>query len=112
VEEKEKILKYTKIEEEHALESLTQWEMELKILEDWLDSLEPEGGCQKISISEEMCQHELQLKEAGMKPEEELVEDDLLEEIVEQQFNKDPAELESTAEWPVNVIGDEISMGD
>jgi hypothetical protein len=33
------------------------------------------------------------------------------EEIVEKQLGKDPAELESTTEWPVNVIGDEGSMG-
>jgi hypothetical protein len=41
MEEKEKILKSTPaVKEEKPVESLTQWEMELKMLEDWLDSLE------------------------------------------------------------------------
>jgi hypothetical protein len=30
--------------EEHPVDLLTQWELELKALEDCLDNLEPEGG--------------------------------------------------------------------
>jgi hypothetical protein len=36
----------------------------------------------------------------------------LSEEIVENKFSKEPVELESAAEWPVSVTGDEGSMGD
>jgi hypothetical protein len=32
---------------------LTQWEMELNMLEDWLDSQEPEGGSQELAKPEE-----------------------------------------------------------
>jgi hypothetical protein len=38
MEEEEQILKSVPTEEEHPVELLTQWEMELKALEDWLDS--------------------------------------------------------------------------
>jgi hypothetical protein len=41
------------MEEEHPIESLTQWEMELKMMEDWLSSLEPEGGYHDIAMPEE-----------------------------------------------------------
>jgi hypothetical protein len=34
--------------EENSDEFLTQWEKELKMLEDWLDNPKPEDGCQKI----------------------------------------------------------------
>jgi hypothetical protein len=69
MEEKEQILKSSPIEEEeHPVEFLTQWEMELKMLEDWLDNPEPEDGFQEIAKPEEMCQHEEQLEEAGMEP--------------------------------------------
>jgi hypothetical protein len=34
-------------EEEHTVEMLTQWEIELRMLEDWLDNLEPTDDCQK-----------------------------------------------------------------
>jgi hypothetical protein len=34
-------------EEEHTVEMLTQWEIELRMLEDWLDNPEPADGCQK-----------------------------------------------------------------
>jgi hypothetical protein len=40
MEEKEQILKSFPIEYEHLVDSLTQWEMDLKVLEDWLDSPE------------------------------------------------------------------------
>jgi hypothetical protein len=69
--------------------------MELKRLEDWLSSLEPEGGCHDIDMQEETYQHELQLEEAGMGPVEELTGVSLSEEVVEQQFMDETAELES-----------------
>jgi hypothetical protein len=48
-----------------------------------------------------------------MEPvQEKLAEDSLLEEIVEQQLSDGSAELESTTEWPVSTVGDEVSMGD
>jgi hypothetical protein len=45
MEEEKKILKSIPTEEEHPVVSLTQWEMELNMLEDWLDSLEPKYDC-------------------------------------------------------------------
>jgi hypothetical protein len=72
MEEEEKILKSIPIEGEHPVGFLTQWEIELKALEDWLDSPEPECGCHKIAMLEETHQHKLQLEEAGMEPVEEM----------------------------------------
>jgi hypothetical protein len=43
---------------------------------------------------------------------EKLEEVSLSEEIVEQYLSKETVELESAAEWPVNIIGHEGSMGD
>jgi hypothetical protein len=49
IEEKEKILKSSLEEErEHSNYMLTPWEMELKLLEDWLDNPEAEDGYQEI----------------------------------------------------------------
>jgi hypothetical protein len=45
--EKEKILMSAPTEEEHTVEMLTPWEIELIMLEDWLNNPEPEDGCQK-----------------------------------------------------------------
>ena len=73
IEEKEEILKCSLAEiDEHTVEFLTHWEMELKMLEDWLDNPEPEGGCHEIAMLGKTCQHELQLEEAGMEPAKEL----------------------------------------
>jgi hypothetical protein len=48
-EEKEKTSESSPIEEyEHIVKILTQWEEELDMLEDWLNNLEPEGGCKEI----------------------------------------------------------------
>jgi hypothetical protein len=46
---KEKISKSSQgeEEEEHIVEILTQWEMELRMLEDWLDNPESKDGCQE-----------------------------------------------------------------
>jgi hypothetical protein len=45
---KEKISKAAQGEEgEHTVEILTQWEIELRMLEDWLDNPEPTDDCQK-----------------------------------------------------------------
>jgi hypothetical protein len=109
--EEEQILKFVPMEEEHPIESLTQWEMELKMLEDWLSSLEPEGGYNEISIPEDTFQHELQLEEFGMGLDEELMGVSLSEGVAKKQFSNETAELESTAEWPVSVTRDERSMG-
>jgi hypothetical protein len=50
LEEEEQILKSIPIGGENPFELLTQWEKELKELEDWLNNLEPEGGCQEIAM--------------------------------------------------------------
>ena len=57
MEEEEKILRYVPIEE-RSVELLTQGELELKALEDWLGSSKPEGVCHKIAMLEETHQHE------------------------------------------------------
>jgi hypothetical protein len=56
-------------------------------------------------MPEETYQHELQLEEVGIKPmQEELIGVSLSEEVVEQQFSGETAELESVTEWPVSVM--------
>jgi len=71
-------------EEEHPVELLTQCEMELKVLEDWLDNIELEGGYHEIVMPKETYHHELQLEKDGMEPAEELIGVDLLEEVAKQ----------------------------
>jgi hypothetical protein len=112
MEEEEQILKFVPTEEENPVELLTQWEMDLKELEDSLDSPELEGGCHEIAMLEETYQHELQLGEARMGPVEELTGVSMSEEVVEQQFSGETVELESAAEWPIRVTRDESCMGD
>jgi hypothetical protein len=112
MEEEEQILKFVPTEGEHPIELLTQWEMKLKALEDWLDILEPEGGFQEISMLEETYQHELQLEEAGIKPVGELIRVSLFEEIAEQQFSGETMKLEFATVWPVDITRDESGMGD
>jgi hypothetical protein len=86
-EEKEKTLKSSQErreeEEEHSDKMLTQWEKELKMLEDWLRNPETEEDCQKDAVmkSGEEFHPEEQLDEVGLLPaqgddrrEEELVE--------------------------------------
>jgi hypothetical protein len=56
------------IEEENPIVLLIQWEMDLTMLEDWLDNRKPKYGCQGIAKPEETCQHREQLEEDGMQP--------------------------------------------
>jgi hypothetical protein len=106
MDEKEKILKFVSTEDEHPVESLTQWEMELKMMEDWLSSLKPGGGCHEIVMPEETCQHELRLEEDRMGPTKELSRVSLSEEVAEEKFSGKTAELEFATEWSINVIRD------
>jgi hypothetical protein len=55
MEEEEQTLKSTQTKEEYPVEFLKQWEMKLKMLEDWLDNPELEDGCQGITKTEETC---------------------------------------------------------
>jgi hypothetical protein len=50
MKEDEQMLKSIPTEEECPVELLTQWELELKELEDWFYSLELEGGFHKIAM--------------------------------------------------------------
>jgi hypothetical protein len=60
MEEKEQILKSSPTgKEEDTVEMLTQWEMELKELEDCLNSSKPEGGFHEIAMLEETEKNEL-----------------------------------------------------
>jgi hypothetical protein len=100
MKEEEQILRSVPIEGEHPVELLTQWELELKALEDWLDSPEPEGGFHKIAMPEETHQHEEQLVEAGMGPAEELTGDNLSGEEAEQS-----SVMRSLQEWKLQQSG-------
>jgi hypothetical protein len=55
MEEEEQTLKSTQTKEEYPVEFIKQWEMKLKMLEDWLDNPELEDGCQGIAKTEETC---------------------------------------------------------
>jgi hypothetical protein len=114
MEEEEQILKSVPTEGECPVGLLTQWEMELKALEDWLDSPEPEGGFHKIAMPEETHQHELQLEEAGMEPVEELTGVNLSEVIAEQKpSDEKSAGVEAAAEWKAKATRDEEdNLGD
>jgi len=105
-------LKSALVEGEHPTEFLTQWEMDLKMLEDWLDNPKLEGGYQEISMPGETCQHELQLEEDGIEPTEELTVVSISKEIAEKKLSDEIAESEFAAKWPVNVTRDERNMGD
>jgi hypothetical protein len=112
MEEKEKILKSSPTKEEHLVELLTQWEMELNMLEDCLDCTKPKGVFQEITMLGRTCQHALQLEEYRMELDKELMGVSLSEEIVEKKFSKESKELKSAVKWPVNIIVDKGSMGD
>jgi hypothetical protein len=56
VKEEEQILRSVPIEE-HPVELLTKWEFDLRELEDWLDSLQPEGEFHKIAMLGETHKH-------------------------------------------------------
>jgi hypothetical protein len=107
VMEEEKILKYVLIEGEHPVGLLTQRELELKVLEDWLDHLKPEGGYHKIAMPEETHQHKLQLEEAGMGPVEELTGVNLSEGEVEKKPSDEKSiGVEVAAVWKTKAIRD------
>jgi hypothetical protein len=73
---------------ECPIELLTQWELDLRELEDWLDSPGLEGGFQEIAMPEETHQHEEKLVEDGMEPVEEMIGINPSREVVsEQQFS-------------------------
>jgi hypothetical protein len=50
MEETKHILMSIPIEGEHLVELFTQWELDLKALEDWLENPELEGGCREIAM--------------------------------------------------------------
>jgi hypothetical protein len=81
--EKEHISMSDPTEGERLVDLLTQWELESRELEDWLDSPRLEGGCQEIAMLEETHQHEEQLVGDGTKPVEGLAGINLLEELDE-----------------------------
>jgi hypothetical protein len=105
----EHILMSVPTEGECPVELLTQWELELRELEDWLDSPEPEGGCQEIAMPEETHQHKEQLVEVGMEPAEELTGVNLSGEVVAER-NSSVIEVyrsEDATEWQVKTMRDE-----
>jgi hypothetical protein len=71
MEEKEQMMMYVPTEGENPVQLLTQWELELRALEDWLDNPELEGGFQKIAMPKEIHRHEFQLVEYGTELAEE-----------------------------------------
>jgi hypothetical protein len=62
-------------------------------------------------MPEETHQHELQLEEVGIEPDKEMTGVNLSEEVVEQQFSGEIAELEYATEWLVTVTKYESNMG-
>jgi hypothetical protein len=115
-------------EEEQADVVLTPWEMELEMLEDWLNNPEQaeehfEESLKDFSQGDELVktavpryaaddeekfQVEEQLDEAGIQPAGELVEEE-----AEQQFSKETAEMKSAAEWTLSSTEDKgDGMGD
>jgi hypothetical protein len=88
--------------------------LELKALEDWLDSLEPEGSFQEISIPEETCQLEGPLGEYGKDPVEGMKRVNLSEgEDGKKLSEKKTTEVEDETEWKVNAMRDERdTLGD
>jgi hypothetical protein len=113
-EEKEKTLMSSPIEkEDHTVELLTQWEMYLKLLEDWLDNPELEKYFQDAVMERVVeCQHEEQLEEVGDVSAEELTGFELSEEMAQQKSSKEVAEYESEGKWQASARGDEDNMGD
>jgi hypothetical protein len=85
MEKMEQILMSIPTEEECPVELFTQWELELKALEDWLGNPEPEGGCRGIAMPEEIHQHKSQLEEAGMGTTEGLAGEKMSGEVVAEQ---------------------------
>jgi hypothetical protein len=77
VEKKEVVaLKLTAEEEveEQVDRFLTPWEMELEILEDWLNNLEPAGDCHEQILAEEHSVESLKFFSQGAKREMKTVE--------------------------------------
>jgi hypothetical protein len=84
-------------EEEHTVKMLTPWEMELEMLEDWLNHPEPVDDCHEETVMQMMTaalrsaakgesefQSEEQLEEVGAEPVGELAEAKLSEKEAEQ----------------------------
>jgi hypothetical protein len=115
-------------EEEQADVVLTPWEMELEMLEDWLNNPEQAEEHSEESLKdfsqgdelvktavpryaaddEEKFQVEEQLDEAGIQPAGELAEEE-----AEQQFSKETAEMKSAVEWTLSSTEDKgDGMGD
>jgi hypothetical protein len=107
LKEEEKILISVPVEE-RPVELLTQWEMKLKALEDWLDSPEPGGGCHKIAMLEETHQHEEHLVDgAGTKLAEEMTGVSLSEVIAKQKPNdEETVGVEAAVKWQVKATRD------
>jgi hypothetical protein len=103
---------YVPTEGEHLVELFTQWELELKALEDWLFNQELGGGCQGIAMSKEIHLHKSQLVEVGMGTIEGLAGENLLGEVVdEKQFSdKEPTGVETTTEWQDKTIKEEYVL--
>jgi hypothetical protein len=109
----EQILMSVPTEGECPVELLTQWELELKALEDWLVNPEPEGGCQGIAMPEEIHQHKSQLGEVGIGTIEGLAGENLSGEVVvEKQFSdEEPTGVETTTEWKAKATKEEDVLG-
>jgi hypothetical protein len=113
MEETKQILMSVPTEGEHPVELFTQWELELKALEDWLGNPEPEGGYQEIAMPEEIHQHESQLEEDGMGTTEGLAGENLSGEVVaEKKFSdEEPAGVKTATEWQAKATKEEYVLG-
>jgi hypothetical protein len=97
---------------------LTQWEKELRMLEDWLchPDIEDDFPKETFMQSKEKFHPKEQLEIVGVAPAqeeaEELAEANLSREMVEQKLSEEAAEFEPAVEWKASAIEGEISMGD
>jgi hypothetical protein len=112
MEETKNILMFAPTKGECPIELFTQWELELKALEDWLGNPEPKGGCQEIPMLEEIEQHKSPLEEAGMGTFEGLAGENLSKEVVgEKKFSdEEPAGVKTTEVWQAKAAKEEYIL--
>jgi hypothetical protein len=114
IEEEEQILKFVPMEGKPPIGLPTQWELDLKEMEDWLHSSEPEGVLHKIVMLEKIHHHELQLEEVRMELAEELSVVNMLEVIAKKNpSDEKSAGVKDTTVWKTKAIRDEeYNLGD
>jgi hypothetical protein len=85
----------------------------VKALEDWLDNIEPEGGCREIAMPEDIHEHNSQLEGAEMGTTEGLARENLSGEVVAEKpfIDEDFAGVKTIAEWQDKATREEDVFG-